>query len=455
MRCRTIRRAAAALALALCFVPALTGCEAPDLIRSPETLYRLPELPVRYNALNRKLAAVLESGAEYAPPVSGANIQPVQMVDLDGDGREEAVAFFRRAGEEKPLRIQLFTAGGDGYEEIASIAGSGTAIYSVSYSDLDGDGRTEILAGWRISAELQVLSVYGVGADGAQELLLTDYTRYAVSDLDGDGRRELTVLRGDQTGACVAECYRYVSGAMEPAGSVQISSTVSELTRQGRIQPGVLREGRNALFVTGVAPDAWAVTDILILDEVGLTNITVSDATGVSALISPWRSLYPGDVNGDGFTDVPRSIFAETAEGQRGEYLRTEWSSYDAAGAAELHRVTYHATEDGWYFQTPETWAGRVTAERAVLSEETAVTFYLCDENGQAVRPVLRISALTGAGRERIALRAGRIVLSRQAGAIYTAELPEGAAGWEYGLDADAIRAAFALIPAEWSAYDY
>ena len=29
-------------------------------------------------------------GTEYAAPVSGANIQPVQLADLDGDGREEA-----------------------------------------------------------------------------------------------------------------------------------------------------------------------------------------------------------------------------------------------------------------------------------------------------------------------------------------------------------------------------
>ena len=37
---------------------------------------------------------LLESGAEYAAPVSGSNIQPVQLEDLDGDGEEEALAFF-------------------------------------------------------------------------------------------------------------------------------------------------------------------------------------------------------------------------------------------------------------------------------------------------------------------------------------------------------------------------
>ena len=78
----------------LCMALSLAGCAAPKLTLDPEELYALPELPERYTALNQQLSAIQEGGAEYATPVSGSNIQPVQMMDLDGDGREEALAFF-------------------------------------------------------------------------------------------------------------------------------------------------------------------------------------------------------------------------------------------------------------------------------------------------------------------------------------------------------------------------
>ena len=48
---------------------------------------------------------MLALGAEYAPPQAGSNLPQVQMVDLDGDGTDEALAFFRVSSEERPLRI--------------------------------------------------------------------------------------------------------------------------------------------------------------------------------------------------------------------------------------------------------------------------------------------------------------------------------------------------------------
>ena len=86
----------------------LTGCADADSLRlnlNPQELYALPELPDRYTELNSQLSVTLSEGAEYAAPTSGTNVQPVQMVDLDSDGTEEAVAFFRSAEQERPLKI--------------------------------------------------------------------------------------------------------------------------------------------------------------------------------------------------------------------------------------------------------------------------------------------------------------------------------------------------------------
>ena len=219
-RKRRIMSGLLALCIALSVLP-LSACTAPKLTLDPEELYALPELPERYTALNKQLSAIQESGAEYAAPVSGSNIQPVQMMDLDGDGREEALAFFRQSDGEKPLKIHIFTADDDNsYRQAAVIEGSGLAIYSVDYSDIDGDGRMEIIVGWRVSMDLQALAVYSLEPDGARELMRTNYVKYAVADLNKDGKRELTVLRANQDGEGVADCYVSKNGALTLRSSV-------------------------------------------------------------------------------------------------------------------------------------------------------------------------------------------------------------------------------------------
>ena len=273
---------------------------------SPTDLYSLPQLPEEYTELNSSLNQLLESGAEYAAPVSGSNIQPVQLEDLDGDGEEEALAFFRNSADEKPLKIYIFTAGKQGYEQAAVIEGTGTSIYSIAYEDLDQDGRKELLVGWRVNTDLLALSVYTLRSGEPEELVQgTSYVKYAVNDLNQDGLWELVVLRADEEGNGIADYYCWQEEEFQLRTSARITSTMAELSQQGRVKSGVLQDGTPALFVTGVEESAWMVTDILTVKNGELVNILLSDVTGVSSEIAPFSSLYPEDINGDGITEVP------------------------------------------------------------------------------------------------------------------------------------------------------
>lgn len=452
---RNMKKWMAAL-LALGMVLALAGCAMPKLTLDPEKLYALPELPARYTTLNQQLNALQEGGAEYAAPVSGSNIQPVQMVDLDGDGREEALAFFRQSDGEKPLKIYVFTDNGDSYAQTAVIEGSGLAVYSIAYSDIDGDGRMEIIVGWRVSMELQALAVYALEPDGARELMRTNYVKYAVADLNSDGMQEMTVFRADQDGVGAADCYVWKNGTLALGSTIRVSMTMAELSQQGKVTVGTLRSGEPALFVTGVADSARAITDVLLLRNSELSNSVLSLTTGVSRESSRFRSLYPMDINGDGITEIPRTVPLSPGEQETDVSQRVDWISYDAAGTASRVLSTYHAMEDGWYLQLPEGWAESILVGRSASTDETSVTFYMESdaEDDQGYAALLRITALSGSNRERLAVRTGRFILGRNDGVIYVGELLKGNEEWDHSVTEDEVRNAFSLIAKEWSAGD-
>ena len=438
-------------ALGLCLLLTSSGC---GFSFSPEGLYCLPQLPAEYTELNSCINQVIEEGAEYAAPVSGSNIQPVQLEDLNGDGEEEAIAFFRNSADERPLKIYIFTARGQTYEQSAVIEGTGTSIYSVAYEDLNQDGWRELLVGWRVNTDMQALSIYTLRSGKPEELVSgVSYVKYALNDLNQDNLWELVVFRADEEGNGIADCYSWEGDEFRPRSSARITSTMAELSQQGRVKSGTLADSSPALFVTGVEESAWMATDILTVKNGELVNILLSDVTGVSSEVAPFCSLYPEDINGDNITEVPRPV---TEHGRNGEeddgVWRIDWYAFAGDGTGTLVLQTYHNVEDGWYLRLQETWDGQVAAVRSTGTDESAVTFSY--RENEADIPFLRITKLTGPSREIRATRGGRIILRRQMETIYTAELLEANETWRHGLSEDELLEAFNLITQEWTTSD-
>ena len=163
----------------------LTGCNFFDA--SVEQLFTLPRMAPEYTGLSQQLDSLIAQGYEYASPSGGRNIQSVQMLDLEDDGRQEAMVFMRRSADEKPLKIMVFRLDEDeGYRLFCTIESSGTAVDSVYYQDLNGDGRRELIVGWRISADVQTLAAYTIEPEPVA-LMSCGYSRFTIQDLNGDG----------------------------------------------------------------------------------------------------------------------------------------------------------------------------------------------------------------------------------------------------------------------------
>lgn len=415
----------------------------------------MPKLPPEYEGLDKQIAAILTDGVENAPPTSGNYTQPVQMWDLDGDGQEEAIAFFRNPADEKPLKIHIFTARDQTYEQTAVIEGSGTGVYSIAYSDMDQDGRMELLVGWRVSADLQALSVYALGRNGPEELVRTNYVKYAVIDLNQDQLMELVVLRSDDEGNGVAAYYDWRDGGLAPVELMRVSTTMAELSQQGRVTRGTLQDSVPALFITGVDESSKSITDVLTLRKGELSNIVLSNATGVSGEISHFHNLYPMDINGDGVTEVPRLVELPARDGATEDACqRVDWNQFHTDGTTTRALSTYHDMADGWYLKLPDAWMDNVLVSRSAGSDEATVTFSAQGDTPETSRAFLKIYTLTGSGREMRAGRGNRFSLRRQSSTIYAAEFFDGEGTGQYSVSEEELQSAFSLITPDWGAGD-
>ena len=201
---RRVKRYILLTGLSALLAALLTGCGFSDA--SVEELFTLPRMAEEYTGLTKELDDLIAQGYEYASPTGGRNIQSVQMVDLDGDGQQEALAFFRMSSDEKPLKIFVFRLEDGTYTRFCTIESSGSAIDSVYYQDLNGDGRRELIVGWRISTEVQTVAVYTVEREPVV-LMSSGYNRFTMQDLNGDSIPSLLVLRTDGNSRSVAEFY--------------------------------------------------------------------------------------------------------------------------------------------------------------------------------------------------------------------------------------------------------
>lgn len=431
---KRIARRMVLLGVVLGLMWVLAGC---GMDNSVEDMFTLPRIPDEYTGLSQKIEALVAQGYEYAPPTVGQNIQAVQMEDLNGDGTQEALVFCRKPGDAKPLKILVFEKLEESYELLCTVESSGNSIDSVYYEDMTGDGRNELVVGWKISSTLQTVAVYNIGRE-AIPLMSSSYTRFVVQELNSYDPPALYVMRSDGDGTPVAEVYTWQTNILAVAYRCGLSAAMSDLAR-GSVVKGTLTGGKPAVFITSVNDNGNAVTDILTWESSGaVVNVAVDESTGKTRVIQAYRQLTPQDVDGDGVTEVPFPDWWDS-----GTDTLASWRQFSSNGWNEQVALTYHCQSGGWYFEFPAEWWGHVSIKATeVVAGENQV---LVQVDGTEV---LALYTITNENRESRASMGERFVLWRQPSTVFAAELYEAAG--QYGMNARRVEESFHMMVSVW-----
>jgi len=438
--------------LILLFTAALVCFASGCVAGNPDELYCVPRASERFLQLQEKIDEEIAAGAVYAPPESGYNRQSVQLQDLDGDGKGEAIAFFKVSGE-KPLKIYVFREVNGEFERSIVIEGGGTAFDSVVYVDMDKDGVRELVVGWQMGTAVKTLSMYAIREQQPVELTSTVYSEYTVTDLDSDGDYEVFTLRfaePDHGGS--AEVYNLMNDGEIVTASARLSKEASAVQR---IMSGKLTDSTPAIFVDSVYTGGNVITDVFMMkDAHSLSNLTLKPNSNASTGTIRGSSIYCSDINEDGIMDVPipRQLHRQTET----IYYSIDWYSYEKSGLPKLTMTTYHNYFDGWYLVIPSDWVGNVSVRRedSAAGERTIVFSRITEKEKSRgvfeVEDFLKIYALSGDNKRDMANISGRFRLITRADTIYAAEILVNAEEYALRLNEQMVRDNFHIIYSDW-----
>ena len=237
------KRTLALLCIVLVFVSLFSGCG----FMAASELLTLPAQPSEYAALQSAINQVINAGAEYSSPVSGSRRQSVQMVDLDADGTQEAIAFFKTM-EEKPLKVCIFKQNDKDWNIVSEITGEGSAFDSVELIRLTKESTIFLAIGWQIGGDFTcAMSVYSLKDLKPVDIGSFNYDEYRVYDADGDTASEiLAVTSPSSESKGVVSLYKYDGSVVQNVSQAELTNGAGSVKV---VKTGYLKNYTPALYV--------------------------------------------------------------------------------------------------------------------------------------------------------------------------------------------------------------
>lgn len=408
------------------FIPGLSGLLFLSIITSgcgtlkaPSDLLQAPAQGNADGTLTGIVKLYLPANSHLTVPVHSESGSAIQLQDLDKDGQDELLAFYKTDQTDYEINTLLLSQKDGKWSKLATLTGVGSELDYVAFTDVTADGAEDLLLGYSGGEGLsKELSVHSLNSGKLSEILKQPYDQVVVGDLTGEGQTDIAVLQGTYITDTQPETHLQLLRLQ--GGTLQ---TLSDQKLDGNVigaQFAKASPTRSALFIDAAVGAHSSYTSLLTWENSKFTDILASDDYQRTALagskdlvLTPLAPEPDGmlgsnnmaikdyplastDINGDGIVEI--GFLVPPAGTESYAPLATPFITkyYQWDGGTSLKFVEEQFDRWGFNFHIPKGWAGRTILETPGESPAPWENIRFSYKNAESARqaPLLELRLL-------------------------------------------------------------
>ncbi|MDR0903205.1 MAG: hypothetical protein LBM59_01060 [Ruminococcus sp.] len=340
----------------------LSGC---NIGFTADSLLVPPKLSEKQKLVYDALVRAAGQDIRLKYPAAGQYRSAVTIADIDGDGNEEAIAFYQRAesqtaASESVLRINILDTTEDGeWYSAYDHAGVGSDIDRMIISPLGSASLPLITIGFTMLSGAKTARIYSYAENRLSGEFSENYITMFTADLDRDEDYELCLIHPN-----TADRTAYISLVSVEAnliyewGTAELNPTAGEYIN---IVSGVLSPKTSAIYIDSSDGESLR-TDIVYSPAPGkLRNpMYLRESELIEKTARPLGYLST-DIDGDKILEIPvLSAFPGYSAAREDVLFSTNWMYLDNYTIKKKYS-SYYDNDKGFVFLFPARWDGVVT----------------------------------------------------------------------------------------------
>lgn len=351
-----MKRTVCCLFLIVIVLFVFSSCDTDSLILPADSLLAPPLYYEEYEDLVESFNKSIEGETILCSPRKGNYRSAIIVDDIDSDGYKEAVIFYKKSSDSSVAKMHYFDLVGERWVSFGDFNGYGAGIENVEITDMDLDGKSEIVVLWNTSGSSSgnVLSVYrlDIVTKKYKEILNESCLLSNVIDVDSNGKKDIFIIGQNNVqnvSQKVAKAMRISGDSFILFGETKLDPNISSYTSFKAEK--ATKESPMRIYVDALKGERQMITEVVYWDsEKSLLCAPLLDSeTLTNSSTLRYDPIACSDINNDGIIDIPvqMSVFGKNdnllvSESEK-VYL-TEWKSLTSTGleTVSYSLVNYH-----------------------------------------------------------------------------------------------------------------
>lgn len=341
------------------------------------------------------LDSFLSNGYSLKNPSSGEYITSYNFYDLDGDEKEEAVAFYEPNDNLGTIRMAIIKEYSGKWEVVSDISGYGDDAYRLDFADLNNDGKDEIIVCWNniSNSNSHLFVVYNLKFEDKKfevkqinkdEIYLNNYV---IVDFNQTGNNEILMFEinsGTKTSA-KAELYSLNDNNLRLKGETKLDSRVISY-RNINVEKA---EGDIRVYADAIGSNGNSIrTEVIYWSNMydSIVSPFYSYSTGRTSGTSRGCLVNSCDINEDDRIEIPTDT---TVKGLPKNIKPLNWKIYNKTIIVHTNYSLY-VKDDNYnviipdkYFKNISAAYNKKTREMTVINKKTKTAVF-------SIMPVLK-----------------------------------------------------------------